>query len=234
MNSQKFHVVIDGCINATISRLHIIAPSTSPNTDGIDVGSSTNVLINNCTMETGDDCIAIKGGTSNVTISEIACGPGHGISVGSLGQGGKRDEVEGISISNCTFNRTQNGVRIKTWQGGSGFARNINFSYINFTEADNPVIIDQFYCPHQICTNETSAVEVSNVTFTGLRGTSICTNSTVSLQCSDTVPCTNIVLADVDITSADPNNPTSAVCLNAYGMAQNTYNPTVDCLIDTK
>ncbi|KAL3840965.1 hypothetical protein ACJIZ3_025556 [Penstemon smallii] len=35
--------------------------------------------------------------------------------------------------------------------GGSGFARNISFSEINFIESDNPVIIDQLYCPHKTC-----------------------------------------------------------------------------------
>ena len=37
---------------------------------------SSNVYPN---IKLGDDCIAIKGGTSNVNISEIVCGPGHGI-----------------------------------------------------------------------------------------------------------------------------------------------------------
>ena len=37
-------------------------------------------------------------------------------SIGSLGKDGKREEVEAINIRNCTFNRTNNGVRIKTWQ----------------------------------------------------------------------------------------------------------------------
>lgn len=37
-------------------------------------------------------------------------------SIGNLGKDGKREEVEAINIRNCTFNRTTNGVRIKTWQ----------------------------------------------------------------------------------------------------------------------
>ncbi|GFP88989.1 probable polygalacturonase at3g15720, partial [Phtheirospermum japonicum] len=233
INSQRFHVSLRNCNNANISRLHMMAPSTSPNTDGIDISYSTNVVITNCTIETGDDCIAIKKGSSNVKISDIACGPGHGISIGSLGAGGTHDQVEGISVSNCTFNRTQNGVRIKTWQGGSGFARNIIFSQINFTAVDNPVIIDQFYCPHMICANQTSAVEVSNVTFRGLRGTYSSKEAAVNLRCSDTVPCTHIVLDDLHIESTDAQK-TKAVesyCNNAYGVANNTYSPRVDCLL---
>ncbi|KAL0354785.1 UNVERIFIED_CONTAM: putative polygalacturonase [Sesamum radiatum] len=230
-NSQKNHVSISECNNATVTGLHMTAPPKSPNTDGIDISSSTNIHINNCTMETGDDCIAINGGTSYVTISEVVCGPGHGISIGSLGANGKYEEVEGINVSNCTFNGTTNGVRIKTWQGGSGFARNINFSEINFIATNNPVIIDQFYCPHKICANQTSGVQVSDVTYSGLRGTSVSKNATVSFRCSDTVPCTNIVLDDVDIRSIDPNISSTAVCINAHGTARGTASPIVDCLL---
>ncbi|KAL0342088.1 UNVERIFIED_CONTAM: putative polygalacturonase [Sesamum calycinum] len=230
-NSQKNHVSISECNNATVSGLHMTAPPKSPNTDGIDISSSTNIHIYNCTMETGDDCIAINGGTSYVTISEVVCGPGHGISIGSLGANGKYEEVEAINVSNCTFNGSTNGVRIKTWQGGSGFARNINFSDINFIATDNPVIINQFYCPHKTCANQASAVQVSDVTYIGLRGTSISKNATVSFRCSDTVPCTNIILDDVDIRSFDPNTSTTAVCINAHGTARSTASPIVDCLL---
>ncbi|KAH6756644.1 hypothetical protein C2S53_001765, partial [Perilla frutescens var. hirtella] len=231
VNSQKFHVSISNSSNATLSKLHMIAPSNSPNTDGIDIGSSTNITIQNCTMETGDDCIAIKGGTSNVQISEIACGPGHGISIGSLGEDGKHDQVEAININNCTFNGTQNGVRIKTWQGGSGFARNINFSNIIFTMSDNPVIIDQFYCPHKICSNETSAVKVSDVRYSGLTGTSSeSKHPAISFRCSETVPCNNIVVDGVDIKSSDQTKSPYSVCLNAHGIARNATSPPLDCL----
>ena len=36
-------------------------------------------------------------------------------------------------------------------KGGAGFAKNIIFSNINFESADNPIIIDQYYCPHKTC-----------------------------------------------------------------------------------
>ncbi|KAL3631801.1 hypothetical protein CASFOL_024785 [Castilleja foliolosa] len=228
INSQKFHLSMKKCDNANISKLQMIAPSTSPNTDGIDVGDSTNVTITNCIMETGDDCIAIKPGSSNINISDIACGPGHGISIGSLE---KNNQVEGISVSNCTFNGTQNGIRIKTYQGGSGFARNIKFTQINFKDTYNPVVIDQFYCPHSTCPIQTSAVKVSNVTFQGLRGTTPSKDTSVNLRCSDTVPCTNILLDDLHILSNDTQEKTMSSCNNAYGVATNAFSPSVNCLL---
>lgn len=38
-----------------------------------------------------------------------------------------------------------NGARIKTWQGGKGYARTITFENIIINSSDNPIIIDQFY-----------------------------------------------------------------------------------------
>ncbi|KAL8043025.1 hypothetical protein ABFX02_09G091400 [Erythranthe guttata] len=231
INSGKNHVSLNHCDDVNVSNLTMIAPQFSPNTDGIDISASTNLHIHNCTMETGDDCIAINGGTSNVMISNIRCGPGHGISIGSLGKKGKHEIVEAISVRNCTFNRTENGVRIKTWQGGSGFARNITFANIRFIDADNPVIIDQYYCPHKKCANKTSAVQVTDVTYMGLHGTSSCKNATINFSCSETFPCTNIVLKDVDIESDDPSRPTSATCINAHARVDRTLKPTLNCLM---
>ncbi|KAJ9539365.1 hypothetical protein OSB04_032098 [Centaurea solstitialis] len=62
----------------------------------------------------GDDCIAINGGSSNINIDGLFCGPGHGVSVGSLGRYGKTDIVRNVTVTHTTFYGTQNGVRIKT------------------------------------------------------------------------------------------------------------------------
>ncbi|KAL0378241.1 UNVERIFIED_CONTAM: putative polygalacturonase [Sesamum radiatum] len=232
-NSQQNHISVDGCNAATISNLDIRAPAESPNTDGIDISGSTHIRIHDCLVATGDDCIAIKAGTSNVNISNIACGPGHGISIGSLGEDGNDDQVEGISITNSNFTRTENGVRIKTWQGGSGFAKNITFSGITFIAVDNPIIIDQHYCPHKKCADKsTSAVKISDVKYSGLHGSSISKTATINFSCSTTVPCTNIVMDDVDIESADQSHHSAtAYCTNAQGKAHAVH-PSVNCLIN--
>ncbi|OVA09883.1 Glycoside hydrolase [Macleaya cordata] len=116
LNSQRNHISISGCDNVTISNVNIIAPEDSPNTDGIDISHSTHILIHNSFSGTGDDCVAINGGCSFINITNVACGPGHGISVGSLGAKGAHETVEEIHVHNCTFDHTKNGARIKTWQ----------------------------------------------------------------------------------------------------------------------
>ncbi|XP_073017942.1 probable polygalacturonase At3g15720 [Primulina eburnea] len=227
IDSPMNHISINECSNVRLTELHMIAPITSPNTDGIDISASTNISVHDSKMETGDDCIAINGGTSHVNITGIDCGPGHGISIGSLGKDGRYEEVEDITVSNCSFHRTHNGVRIKTWQGGSGFARRITFSNINFDATDNPVIIDQYYCPHQICTEKKSAVKVSDVKYIGLRGTSISRDATINFSCSQTVPCVDIQMDDVNIVPIDQQPPFTQ-CINAQ-VTEHSSTPALRC-----
>lgn len=67
-------------------------------------------------------------------------------SIGSLGVQSSRASVEKINVHDCNIFNTLTGVRIKTWQGGSGYAKAITFANINITAAWSPIIIDQYYC----------------------------------------------------------------------------------------
>jgi polygalacturonase len=62
-----------------VQGVRVSAAGDSPNTDGIHVQSSTGVTILNSRIGTGDDCVSIGPGTSNLWIENVACGPGHGI-----------------------------------------------------------------------------------------------------------------------------------------------------------
>ncbi|MCL7025517.1 hypothetical protein MKW94_028057 [Papaver nudicaule] len=223
LNSGRNHISVHDCTDVSISGINITAPGSSHNTDGIDISRSTYIRIEDSFIGTGDDCVAINGGTSFVQIINVACGPGHGISVGSLGAKGATEIVEKIHVQNCTFTGTQNGVRIKTWQGGSGFARHITFDQIKFVEVQNPIIIDQYYCngKHN-CKNETSAVEVSDVYYTRIYGTAKHHQNVIKLRCSQEVPCTNIVMNEINIQSINPLRNTTASSYNAYGMSSAT------------
>ncbi|KAJ1440081.1 Pectin lyase fold/virulence factor [Sesbania bispinosa] len=150
LNSGRNHISINGSNHTSIFNLTITAPQDSPNTDGIDIAHSSYLLIQNLTIATGDDCIAINGGASNINITGVTCGPGHGISVGSLGAKGAYETVEQVYVKNCSFKGSKNGMRIKTWQGGSGYARNISFEQIILIDTKNPIIIDQNYGDEKI------------------------------------------------------------------------------------
>ncbi|KAL6982348.1 galacturonan 1,4-alpha-galacturonidase, partial [Sarracenia purpurea var. burkii] len=63
-----------------------------------------------------DDCISIVSGSKYVKVMDITCGPGHGISIGSLGKDKSKDTVSDVNVNGATLSGTTNGVRIKTWQ----------------------------------------------------------------------------------------------------------------------
>ncbi|XP_048497382.1 probable polygalacturonase At3g15720 [Beta vulgaris subsp. vulgaris] len=226
-DSPGSHITLSGANNSTISNVNIIAPEDSPNTDGIDISSSTNLQILHSTIATGDDCIAMGSHTSQIYISNITCGPGHGISVGSLGKDGAEAKVEEIHVRNCTFINSSNGARIKTWQGGSGYARNITYDDIILTDVNNPIIIDQYYCFGQ-CKIQPLAVAVSNVKFSGFHGTSS-SKAAITLNCSQTVPCTNIQMADIDIAPFISTINITSFCESAQVQEDSSVVPHVNC-----
>ncbi|GER27916.1 pectin lyase-like superfamily protein [Striga asiatica] len=201
INSQLMHLVINSCKNVKVSNVKIIAPNLSPNTDGIHVQSSTGVTITNTIIKTGDDCISIGPGTRNLWMDQIQCGPGHGISIGSLGRDFNEDGVENVTLVNSVFTGSDNGLRIKTWARPSrGFVRNINYRNIVMNSVENPIIIDQNYCPNnQGCPLQSSGIKISEVTYENIRGTSA-TQVAMAFDCSPTTPCTGIKLSDIKVT----------------------------------
>ena len=141
----------------------ITAPANSPNTDGIHVGRSSQITINNADIGTGDDCISFGDGAQDITVNQVTCGPGHGISVGSLGKYQSEEPVSGIRVTGATLSNTDNGVRIKTWPASSsGVASDIHFEDVVMNNVANPIIIDQNYCPNGQCSNQV-IINVTNI-----------------------------------------------------------------------
>nr|GEV85178.1 probable polygalacturonase At1g80170 isoform X1 [Tanacetum cinerariifolium] len=92
---------------------------------------------------------------TSFTVTRITCGPGHGISIGSLGKSGICDQVYDVSVREAFLSNTENGLRIKTWQGGTGFVRNVKYENVWMVNVSHPIIIDQYYCDSsKACPNE--------------------------------------------------------------------------------
>jgi polygalacturonase len=199
----------------------------------------------------GDDCISIENGTHNLHVSKVMCGPGHGISIGSLGDDNSRAEVSGITIDMVQFHGTTNGARIKTYQvsrtrivtilfsernrdahpyvfmqGGSGYAKDITFQNIVMDGVKNPIIIDQDYCDKaKPCRAQAgSAVEISNVVFKNIIGTTI-TKEAIKLDCSENVPCHDITLQNIDLRMQGGKGATESICQNARWRKAGTVLP---------
>ncbi|KDP33147.1 hypothetical protein JCGZ_13539 [Jatropha curcas] len=215
LNSQKIHIVIFECQNVKLQGLNISASGESPNTDGIHVQGSSGVTILNSTIGTGDDCVSVGPATSNLWVQNVVCGPGHGISIGSLGNDLQENGVQNVTITSCTLSGTANGVRIKTWgRRSNSFAGNILFQHILMNNVQNPIVIHQNYCPHHNCPNQDSGVKISNVTYQDIHGSSA-TKVAVKLDCSKSNPCNGIKLEGVNLTYK--NKPVKASCINTGG-----------------
>ncbi|KAH7538392.1 hypothetical protein FEM48_Zijuj03G0194700 [Ziziphus jujuba var. spinosa] len=111
--------------------------------------------------------------------------------------------------------------------GGSGYARNITFEKIIVEDCENPIIIDQQY-DASVESNKESAVEISEVTYKDVHGSSA-DEKAIHLQCCESVGCTSITLDQINITSSDAGKQTYSVCNNVQGTATAT-NPNVPCL----
>ena len=143
-NAPKQHIVVDDATNVTIRNVNITAPAGSPNTDGIDLGGDTNVLVQGGRIDVGDDNVAIEGGTqsgnmgpsSNILIDGQTYLHGHGVSIGSNTSKGVHD----VTVQNATFNGTDQALRIKSSADRGGPVSNITYRNITVENAKNGAI----------------------------------------------------------------------------------------------
>ncbi len=145
--------------NITINNITITNPAHSPNTDGINPSSCKNVRISNCHISVGDDCIVLKSGrdadgrdvgipTENVTITNCTMLDGHGgVVIGSEMSG----DVKRVTISNCVFEGTDRGIRLKTMRGRGGVVEHIRVSNIVMKDiVKEGIMINMRYHPTPI------------------------------------------------------------------------------------
>ncbi|KAK7391328.1 hypothetical protein VNO78_19742 [Psophocarpus tetragonolobus] len=134
LNSPTWFVHPIYSSNIIIQGLNIIAPVDSPNTDGINPDSCSNIRIQDCYIVSGDDCIAVKSGwdeygirfgrpTQHLIIRKVTCvSPDSAmVALGSEMSGG----IEDVRVEDLTAINTQSAIRIKTAIGRGGYVKNI-------------------------------------------------------------------------------------------------------------
>ncbi|EOA39270.1 hypothetical protein CARUB_v10012276mg [Capsella rubella] len=220
LNSKMGHFNFFSVHHFNITGVTITAPGDSPNTDGIKMGSCSNIHISNTNIGTGDDCIAILSGTTNLEISNVKCGPGHGIS----------KDVKGLTVRDIVFNGTSDGIRIKTWESSASKILVSDFVYenIQMIDVEKPINIDQKYCPYPPCKHEKkgeSHVQIQNLKLKNIYGTSK-NKVAVKLQCSKSFPCKNVELIDINLRhNGLEGGPSTAECRNVDGSASGKMVP---------
>ncbi|CAM8929444.1 hypothetical protein QQ045_023093 [Rhodiola kirilowii] len=227
LNSKSVHINIFASNRMNLTNIKILAPDESPNTDGIHMGMVSRIRITRSTISTGDDCISLSPGSNQVGIHKVVCGPGHGISIGSLG-GSNGEVVSRVRVKNCTFVNTDNGVRVKTWPSSkTGRVDRLIMENIVMQNVSNPIIIDQQYCPTGACNLQVSSnVQVQNVLFKNIYGTSR-SKVAVTLNCSKSNPCKNVQLQDINLNFNGRHDNTGTVmeCTNVHGVSHGRVNP---------
>ena len=151
-NPPVAHIALKGTGgNINIIGVKLLAPSSddpvnpSHNTDGVDL-AETNVFFQDCFISTGDDNIAIgSSGTGSVSrdilVTNCFFGEGHGLSIGSYTSSG----VSNLTVVDCAFSNTGNGIKIKSGRDRGGVVQNLNYFNIWMTNVDWPIQIYPYY-----------------------------------------------------------------------------------------
>ncbi len=183
INSPFWTINPELCDKLTVHGVTIENP-ISPNTDGINPSSCSNVHISDCHISVGDDCITIKSGRDfdgrnwgkpceNITITNCTMLAGHGgVVIGSEMSGGVRK----VTISNCVFYGTDAGIRLKASRGRGGIVEEIRVDNIIMNDIQrNAFIFDLYYdrsLPQEPVSERTPIfrnIHIANVTGSNIR-----------------------------------------------------------------
>lgn len=182
INSPFWTVNPEFCQNVTVTGVTIENPP-SPNTDGINPSSCKDVHISDCHISVGDDCITLKSGRDrqardlgvaceNITITNCTMLSGHGgVVIGSEMSG----SVRRVTISNCVFDGTDRGIRIKSTRGRGGVVEDICVDNIVMKNIQREAIILNLYyskMPEEPLSERTPAfrkIRISNMIATDVK-----------------------------------------------------------------
>lgn len=215
-NSPLTHLALTGCEHVIVSNVTVRTPAGAANTDAIDPINCKAVLITRCRIDTGDDNISIKSegavpgrafASEDIVVTDCLFLHGHGMSIGAATVGGVRN----VTVQNCRFESTENGIRVKSLRGRGGTVENVLFSDISMSNVNPAITFTCYYMtnsagdpvprfpPEQDAPqpmNETTPVFrdicVSNLTAT-------CQNSAGIIIGLPESPISNVVLENVSI-----------------------------------
>ncbi len=149
-NAPKFHFVPTECEGVRVENATFLAPERAPNTDAIDPSMCVDVTITGCTIDVGDDNVAVKSGKTaagrefaadGLTITNCTFKHGHGVSIGSETVGG----VKNVVVRDCTFEDTDNGIRIKSDRKRGGTVENLLYENITMKNVRGAITLTSYY-----------------------------------------------------------------------------------------
>ncbi|KAL2127230.1 hypothetical protein VTI74DRAFT_11066 [Chaetomium olivicolor] len=174
------------------------------NSDGFDISSSSNIAIQRSVVHNQDDCVAITSG-NNMTVSNLQCYGGHGLSIGSVGLK-SNNNVTNISFTDSSVINSENGCRIKTNYNATGFVANITYSKIALQGISRYGIdVQQDYLNGGPTGDPSNGVLIENVLFKNVTGTATASAQDYYILCGNG-SCSNFSFADVAVTGGGVAN----------------------------
>ncbi|KAF6162179.1 hypothetical protein GIB67_008308 [Kingdonia uniflora] len=242
LNSPSWFVHPVYSSNIIIKGLRIVAPynPVSPNTDGIDPDSCTNTLIEDCYIESGDDCVAVKSGwdqygiavgmpTTKLLVRRVTCvsPDSAGIALGSEMSGGIQD----VRVEDFTAINTQAGVRIKTAIGRGGYVKDVFMRRMVMKTMKYVLWMTGAYGSHPDESFDPKAIPViNNINYIDMVAENV--NMTANLAGLAGHPFTGICLSNVAVGMSVKPKKIQWNCTDIEGTAHNVTPQTCSLLPD--
>lgn len=143
-NNTCWSCFFHGCEYVKAHKITIKNPTTAANTDGLDIDCCKYVTVSDCTINTGDDAIAIRCDSKRLK--------------------NKGAECEYITISNCVLASASSAFRIGV---GVGKIHNVRISNIIIMKASSAFTFQTSYCGH-------GEAYIEDVNFSNISAKNIC------------------------------------------------------------
>ena len=227
-NSPNLTLYISKAQDLVIKDTKVFNEWNAQNGDGVDISACKNVVMYNCTINAGDDAIALKSSKSsnssedvameNIVIANCIVNHGHGgFVIGSNTDGG----IKNVFVHNCTYIGTDAGVKFKSNAGSGGLVENVYIDEINMKDIQtNAIAFDSAYSdsgsiqPTDSKTNTSKLPQFQDIHISNVN----CKNSqtAISIKGLSAMPVKNIELNNIVIYS---NSGFSAI--NTTGIKMN-------------
>lgn len=212
------NLYMEGGDGATVYRVKIRTPANRANADGIDIDSITNVTVDDCSINAGDDGIAVKtnsGPASNITVKHTKIFGTHGLSIGSQTMYGvtnvlfNHNFVFGVDL-NGIASTDANAINIKSDVDCGGPVTQVTYSDTCITQSKHLIVLNTEYGS---CSGITGIPMYSDIVIDGVRSTN------------------SVAGAYSRILGYDSNNPINAFIAN-ISLDSNAQSGDQDAIVD--
>ncbi|KAL3471454.1 glycoside hydrolase [Aspergillus californicus] len=220
-NTPVQAVSINSCDGLTVTDMTIDNSAGDDagghNTDGFDIGESSNVKITGAKVYNQDDCVAVNSGT-DITFSGGYCSGGHGLSIGSVG-GRDDNTVDTVTFEDSEVTNSDNGIRIKAKSGETGEIKGVTYSGITLSSINKyGILIEQNYDGGDLHGDPTSDLPITDLTIENITGSGAVDSdgTNIAIVCGSS-GCSDWTWTSVDVSGGEDydsceNVPSVATC----------------------